>query len=58
MKMARKEMGKMWDRGEDWEVLGATITFLNVESRFVPGEDASYVREQTDRLIKEAHDAF
>jgi len=54
LRRARKETAAMWDSGDWPSALGAAIPCLNAESRFLPGEDAAYVRRETDRLIKEA----
>jgi hypothetical protein len=58
LKQAQKSARELWDR--DWwpEALGVSIVYLNAESRFVPGNDAAYVRAETDRLIKEAEQFF
>jgi hypothetical protein len=45
---------QLWDRGDWPQALGLGIIMLNAESRFVPGDDAAYVRAATDALIKEA----
>jgi len=51
---ARKSMIQMWNR-EDWySALGLGITCLNIESEQLPGEDAAYVKRETDRIIEEA----
>lgn len=58
LKEARKQADEMW-RNEYWpEALGLAISCLNAESRFVPGDDAAFVRRETDRLIKEAEEAM
>jgi len=44
----------LWTGGDWPSALGLGISCLNAESRFTPGEDAAYVRVETDRLIKEA----
>ena len=54
LKKMRNISRDMWGRGDWLSALGAGISCLNAESRFVPGEDADYVRRETDRLIKEA----
>ena len=58
LKEARKQGDEMWRSGSWPEALGLAITCLNAESRFVPGDDAAFVRRETDRLIKEAEDAM
>jgi hypothetical protein len=54
---ARKSCLEMWNRGDWPSSLGLAVSCLNAESRFVPGEDAAYVKRETDRLIKEADEA-
>lgn len=54
LRRARKETTVMWNSGDWPSALGAAISCLNAESRFLPGEDAAYVKRETDRLIKEA----
>jgi hypothetical protein len=44
----------MWTSGDWPSALGLGISSLNAESRFVPGDDAAYVRAETDRLVQEA----
>jgi hypothetical protein len=44
----------MWNSGDWPSALGVGISCLNAESRFLPGADASYVKQGTDRIIKEA----
>jgi hypothetical protein len=57
LRKMRKASLELW-RGGDWpSALGLGISCLNAESRFVLGEDASYVKSQTDRVIKEAAQA-
>lgn len=58
LKQCRISAEQMWDRGDWPSSLGLGITCLNVESEFVPGEDAVYVREQTDKIIAEAAEFF
>lgn len=48
---------EMWRRGDWPSALGLAISCLNAESRFVPGDDAAYVKIETDRIIKEANEA-
>lgn len=45
---------EMWKSGDWPSALGLAISCLNVESRFVPGDDALYVKQVTDRIIQEA----
>ena len=53
----RKASRKKWTQGDWPSALGLGISCLNVESRFVSGDDASYVKSATDRIVKEAADA-
>jgi hypothetical protein len=52
----RKSSIEMWDSGDWPSALGLGISCLSAQSRFIPGDDAAYVRRETDRLIKEAAD--
>lgn len=53
----RKASLEMWKRGDWPSALGLGISCLNAESRFVLGEDAAYVKLETDRIIKAAGEA-
>ena len=50
----RKSALEMWNSGDWPSSLGLAIASLNAQSRFVPGDDAAYIRLETDRLIKDA----
>jgi hypothetical protein len=50
----RKSMNRMWDRGDWPSALGLGISSLNIESEHLPGEDAAYVKRETDKIIAEA----
>ena len=55
LKEARKVSRQLWDKG-DWPLaLALGVIMLNVESRFVPGDDAAFVKAATDALIEEAN---
>lgn len=54
LKATRKAALAMWNSGDWPSALGVGISCLNAESRFLPGADASYVKQGTDRIIKEA----
>jgi len=54
LKHCRKSMNEMWDRGDWPSSLGLGISCLNIESEHVPGEDAAYVKRETDKIIGEA----
>jgi len=51
---ALKAATSMWRQGAWPSALGFEIACLNVESRFVPGADAAYVKAETDKIIEEA----
>jgi hypothetical protein len=53
----QKAAKEMWTRGDWPSALGAGVSLLNAQSRFVPGDDAAYVRAKTDALVKEARHA-
>src|ERR1035437_1172517 len=57
LKKMREASLKMWNSGDWPSALGLGISCLNTESRFVSGDDASYVKLETDRIIKEAAEA-
>jgi len=54
LREARKKAEELWRSGFWPEALGVGIVFLNAESRFVPGSEAAFVKQETDRIIKEA----
>ncbi len=54
---ARKQAIQMWSEGGWPSSLGFGIACLSAESRFVPGDDAAFVRRETDLLIREAEEA-
>jgi hypothetical protein len=54
----RKSANEMWARGDWPSALGLGITALNVESEFVPGKDAAYVRTETEKVIVKASEYF
>jgi hypothetical protein len=57
LKQMKEASLQMWKSGDWPSALGLAISCLNAESRFVPGEDALYVRHATDRIIQEAKTA-
>ena len=57
LRKMRKACRKMWANGDWPSALGLGISCLNVESRFILGDDATYVKIKTDCIIKEAADA-
>ena len=46
--------GKLWHEGNRPQALALGVIMLNIESRFVAGDDAAFVKAGTDALIKEA----
>lgn len=58
LKQSVNSAGDMWNQGDWPSALGLGISCLHAESRFVPGDDAAYVRQQTERLIREAAAVF
>jgi hypothetical protein len=45
---------KLWDAGNRPQALALGVIMLNIESRFIAGDDAAFVKAETDALIKEA----
>jgi hypothetical protein len=45
---------EMWAAGDWASALGLGISALNAESLFVSGEDAAYVKRETDRIVRKA----
>ena len=54
LKNCKKSANQMWASGDWPSALGPGISCLNIESEYVPGEDAAYVKAQTDKIIAEA----
>jgi hypothetical protein len=54
LREARKSASTMWDGGDWPSSLGLAISCLNVESKYVPGEDAAYVHRETEKIIRDA----
>jgi hypothetical protein len=54
LKGFREPMNRMWDRGDGYWALGLTVCGMNVESEHLPGDDAAYVKKETDKIIAEA----
>jgi len=46
---------KLWDAGNRPQALALGVITLNIESRFVAGDDATFVKAETDALIKKAN---
>lgn len=45
---------KLWEEGNRPQSLALGVIMLNIESRFVAGDDATFVKARTDALIKQA----
>ena len=58
LKESRKAARELWASGDWPSALGYGISLMNAESRFLPGDDAAYVKAETDRLVKEARSAL
>ena len=58
LKQCRKSASQMWDSGDWPSALGLSVSALNVESEYVPGEDAAFVKAETDKIIAEAAAMF
>jgi len=54
LKEVRKVSRKLWEAGNKPQALALGIIMLNIESQFMPGEDALFVKLATDALIREA----
>ncbi|MBT5034174.1 MAG: hypothetical protein HOM51_06595 [Rhodospirillaceae bacterium] len=58
MKQSRKSADQMWSSGDWPSSLGLGISLLNVESEYVPGDEAAFVKVETDKIIAEAAAKF
>ena len=54
LKEIRALAREMWAAGDWPSALGLGISALNAESRYVSGEDAAYVKRETDRIVRDA----
>src|SRR5579872_3462870 len=45
---------KLWNEGSRPQALALGVIVLNIESRFVAGDDAAFVKAETDALIEQA----
>ena len=54
MKAVLEMSRKLWDEGNRPQVLALGVVMLNIESRFVAGDDAAFVKAETETLINEA----
>src|SRR6266849_1460108 len=50
LRLTRKNAATVWDNGDLPSAISLTIACLSAESRFVPGDDAAYVRLETERF--------
>jgi hypothetical protein len=55
LKEVLKVSRKLWDAGNRPQALALGVITLNIESRFLPGDDAAFVKAETDALIKQAN---
>ena len=44
---------RLWSAGNKPQALALGVLMLNIESQLTPGDDAAFVRQATDALIKE-----
>ena len=44
---------RLWSAGNRPQALALGVLMLNIESRLTPGDDAAFVKQSTDALIKE-----
>ncbi len=54
LKEIREISRQLWGAGNWPQALALGVIMLNIESRFAPGDDASFVKAATEALIKEA----
>ena len=54
----RKSGTEMWNSGDYASALGLCISCLNIESEYLPGKDAAYVKTETDKIIEQAAKFF
>ena len=47
----RKSGTEMWNSGDWPSALGRCISCLNIESEYLPGKDAAYVKRETDKSL-------
>jgi hypothetical protein len=58
LKQCGKSMIEMWNRGDWYSSFGLSISCLNIESAHLPGEDAAYVKTETDKIVAKARAFF
>ena len=54
----RKSGTEMWNSGDYASALGLCICCVNIESEYLPGKDAAYVKRETDKIIEQAANYF
>jgi hypothetical protein len=54
LKEVREVSRRLWGAGNRPQALALGIVMLNIESQFMPDDDAAFVRVATDALIKES----
>ena len=53
LKELRDVSRRLWSAGNRPQALALGVLMLNIESRLTPGDDAAFVKQSTDALIKE-----
>jgi hypothetical protein len=53
LREVREVSRKLWEAGNRPQALALGVTMLNIESQFMPGEEAAFVKAATDALMKE-----
>ena len=53
LKAVREVSRQLWSAGNRPQAMALGVIMLNIESQFVPGDDAAFVRVATDALINE-----
>ena len=54
LKEVRGVCRQLWGTGNRPQALALGVVILNIESQFMPDDDAAFVRVATDALIKES----
>jgi hypothetical protein len=53
LKELRDVSRRLWSAGNRPQALALGVLMLNIESELTPGDDAAFVKQATDALIKE-----
>jgi hypothetical protein len=53
LKELRDVSRRLWSAGNRPQALALGVLMLNIESQLTPGDDAAFVKQGTDALIKE-----